>query len=30
MASALQEVQQSLKRNLQAKKGGALKTNCSV
>jgi len=30
MASALQEVQQSLKRNLRAKKGGALKTNCSV
>jgi hypothetical protein len=30
MASALEEVQQSLERNLQAKKGGALKTNCKV
>jgi hypothetical protein len=30
MASALEEVQQSLERNLQAKKGGALKTNCNV
>ena len=30
MASALEEVQQSLERNIQTKKGGALKTNCSV
>ncbi len=30
MAAALGEVRQSLERNLQTKKGGALKTNCSV
>jgi hypothetical protein len=30
MASALEDVQQSLERNIQTKKGGALKTNCSV
>ena len=30
LASALEEVQQSLERNIQTKKGGALKTNCSV
>lgn len=30
MAAALEEVQQSLGRNLQTKKGGALKSNCSV
>ena len=30
MAAALEEVQQSLERNLRAKKGGVLKSNCSV
>jgi hypothetical protein len=30
MAEALQEVQQSLERNVQVKKGGAPKSNCSV
>ena len=30
MAGALREVRQSLERNLQRKKGGALKTNCGV
>jgi hypothetical protein len=30
MAAALKEVQQSLERTMQTKKGGALKTNCSV
>src|SRR5258708_17864309 len=30
MAAALEEVRQSLERNLQAKKRGALKSNCNV
>jgi hypothetical protein len=30
MAGALREVRQSLERNLQRKKGGALKANCGV